>query len=191
MKLGTAALERGQRSWFADSFLYNTLRDRLGFSKVKAAATGGSALGPDIFKFFLAMGVPLRQLYGQTELCGAYTLQRAEDGLDFDSSGPSLRQHRDQDRAPGRERRRRDRDPPSGMFKGLLQAAGNLEGDADRGWLDDDRRCRLSRRQGPAHGDRPGEGSGDHVGRRPLLAAVHREQAEVLALYWRMRGARP
>ena len=52
------------------------------------AATGGSALGPDIFKFFLAMGVPLHQLYGQTELCGAYTLQRADDGLDFDSSGP-------------------------------------------------------------------------------------------------------
>ncbi len=88
VKQGTDALEQGRRSWFADAFLYNTLRDRLGFSNVKAAATGGSALGPDIFKFFLAMGVPLRQLYGQTELCGAYTLQRAEDGLDFDSSGP-------------------------------------------------------------------------------------------------------
>ncbi|MGI9420316.1 MAG: AMP-binding protein [Geminicoccaceae bacterium] len=87
VKLGTEALEQGQRSWFADTFLYNTLRDRLGFSRVRAAATGGSALGPDIFKFFLAMGVPLRQLYGQPELCGAYTLQRAEDGLDFDSSG--------------------------------------------------------------------------------------------------------
>ncbi len=87
IKLGSKALEQGQRSWFADVLLYNTLRDRLGFSKVKAAATGGAALGPDTFKFFLAMGVPLRQLYGQTELCGAYTLQRAEDGLDFDSSG--------------------------------------------------------------------------------------------------------
>lgn len=88
VKLGTEALDAGRRSWFADTFLYNTLRDRLGFSRVRAAATGGSALGPDTFKFFLAMGVPLRQLYGQTELCGAYTLQRAEHGLDFDSSGP-------------------------------------------------------------------------------------------------------
>jgi len=83
VKLGTEALGSG----IADFFFYDTLRDRLGFSKVKAAATGGAALGPDTFKFFLAMGVPLRQLYGQTELCGAYTLQRAEDGLDFDSSG--------------------------------------------------------------------------------------------------------
>ncbi|MGI9437818.1 MAG: AMP-binding protein [Geminicoccaceae bacterium] len=87
VKRGAAALEDGTRSRFADFLLYDTLRDRLGFSKVKAAATGGAALGPDTFKFFLAMGVPLRQLYGQTELCGAYTLQRAEDGLDFDSSG--------------------------------------------------------------------------------------------------------
>ncbi|MGI9492981.1 MAG: AMP-binding protein [Geminicoccaceae bacterium] len=87
VKLGTEALEQGTRSRLADLFLYDTLRDRLGFSNVKAAATGGAALGPDTFKFFLAMGVPLRQLYGQTELCGAYTLQRDEDGLDFDSSG--------------------------------------------------------------------------------------------------------
>ncbi|NJO37150.1 MAG: long-chain fatty acid--CoA ligase [Rhizobiales bacterium] len=88
VRLGTDALERGRRSWLADALLYSTLRDRLGFSRVKAAATGGAALGPDTFKFFLAMGIPLRQLYGQTELCGAYTLQRAGDGLDFDSSGP-------------------------------------------------------------------------------------------------------
>jgi long-chain acyl-CoA synthetase len=90
VKLGTEALEKGRRSWLADTLLYSTLRDRLGFSRVKAAATGGASLGPDTFKFFLAMGVPLRQLYGQTELCGAYTLQRAEDGLDFDSSGPAF-----------------------------------------------------------------------------------------------------
>jgi long-chain acyl-CoA synthetase len=90
VKAGQAALAAGRRSRLADALLFGALRDRLGFSRVKAAATGGSALGPDTFKFFLAMGVPLRQLYGQTELCGAYTLQRAEHGLDFDSSGPAF-----------------------------------------------------------------------------------------------------
>ena len=90
VRLGTEALEKGRRSRLADIMLYNTLRDRLGFANVRAAATGGAALGPETFKFFLAMGVPLRQLYGQTELCGAYTLQRAEHGLDFDTSGPAF-----------------------------------------------------------------------------------------------------
>ena len=36
------------------------LRDRLGFSNLTSAATGGAALGPDTFRFFLALGVPLR-----------------------------------------------------------------------------------------------------------------------------------
>jgi long-chain acyl-CoA synthetase len=81
-----AALERGGRSRLADLLLMAALRDRLGFSRVRSAATGGSALGPDTFRFFLAMGVPLRQLYGQTELSGAYTLQTGE-GIDLDSSG--------------------------------------------------------------------------------------------------------
>src|SRR5260370_13826654 len=50
------------------------MRIGLGFTRLRSAATGGAALGPDTFKFFQAMGVPLRTLYGQTELLGAYTL---------------------------------------------------------------------------------------------------------------------
>jgi long-chain acyl-CoA synthetase len=87
VRQGLAALDGGRRSRLADWLLFGVLRDRLGFSRVKSAATGGSALGPDTFRFFLAMGVPLRQLYGQTETIGAYTLQRG-GGVDFDSSGP-------------------------------------------------------------------------------------------------------
>ena len=80
------AIERGSRSRLADAVLMGALKDRLGFAKVRSAATGGAALGPDTFKFFLAMGVPLRQLYGQTELAGAYTLQDGK-AIDTDSSG--------------------------------------------------------------------------------------------------------
>lgn len=86
VRAGTAALERGRRHRLADLLVFGALRDRLGFSRLKSAATGGAALGPDTFKFFLAMGVPLRQLYGQTELAGAYTIQRGDE-LDTDSSG--------------------------------------------------------------------------------------------------------
>ncbi|MDI4658404.1 long-chain fatty acid--CoA ligase [Xanthobacter autotrophicus] len=86
MKLGLKALEQGRRSPVADFILFRALRDRLGFSHLKSAATGGAALGPDTFRFFLALGVPMRQLYGQTELLGAYTLHKAED-VDFDTVG--------------------------------------------------------------------------------------------------------
>ena len=86
MKLGMKALDQGRRSKLADLILFSALRDRIGFSFLKSAATGGAALGPDTFRFFLAMGVPLRQIYGQTELAGAYTVHREGD-IDFDSVG--------------------------------------------------------------------------------------------------------
>ncbi|CAA7619202.1 long-chain fatty acid--CoA ligase [Magnetospirillum sp. SS-4] len=86
MKLGMKALDQGRRSKLADIILFSALRDRIGFSFLRSAATGGAALGPDTFRFFLAMGVPLRQIYGQTELAGAYTVHREGD-IDFDSVG--------------------------------------------------------------------------------------------------------
>ncbi|MEM8948553.1 MAG: AMP-binding protein [Pseudomonadota bacterium] len=136
VKAGTEALDQGRRSWFADAFLYNTLRDRLGFSNVRAAATGGAALGPETFKFFLAMGVPLRQLYGQTELCGAYTLQRSEHGLDFDSSGPAfdnteIRIERPDENGVGEIVTRHP-----GMFKGYYkQPEASNETLTEDGWM--------------------------------------------------------
>lgn len=86
MRMGLAALESGARSMLADALLFRALRDRLGFTRLRSAATGGAALGPETFRFFQAMGVPLRQLYGQTELLGAYTLHRP-DAVDFDTVG--------------------------------------------------------------------------------------------------------
>jgi long-chain acyl-CoA synthetase len=70
----------------ADALLFRALRDRLGFTNLRSAATGGAALGPDTFRFFQAMGVPLRQLYGQTETLGAYTVHRP-GAVDFDTVG--------------------------------------------------------------------------------------------------------
>ncbi|MBU8545083.1 MULTISPECIES: AMP-binding protein [Roseomonadaceae] len=79
-------LAAGGPSPLADLLLFRALRDRLGFSNLTSAATGGAALGPETFRFFQAMGVPMRQLYGQTELLGAYTLHRAGQ-VDFDTVG--------------------------------------------------------------------------------------------------------
>ncbi len=86
MKAGLAALDHHRHSRLADAVLFRALRDRLGFTRLRSAATGGAALGPDTFKFFRAMGVPLRTLYGQTETLGAYTLH-PEDAVDPDTTG--------------------------------------------------------------------------------------------------------
>lgn len=71
---------------FCEIILNKWLRDSLGFSYLKSAATGGAALGPETFKFFVNIGVPLRQLYGQTEQLGAWTIHKHND-VDFDSVG--------------------------------------------------------------------------------------------------------
>ncbi|MDE1936804.1 long-chain fatty acid--CoA ligase [Bradyrhizobium sp.] len=86
MKAGLSALAKNHHSVVAETLLFRALRDRLGFTRLHSAATGGAALGPDTFKFFRAMGVPLRTLYGQTETLGAYTLH-PEDAVDPDTTG--------------------------------------------------------------------------------------------------------
>jgi len=85
-RMGLKAVEQGRRSRFADVVLFRALRDRYGFSFLTSAATGGAAMGPETFKFFHAMGVPLKQLYGQTELAGAYTIHRPND-IDAETVG--------------------------------------------------------------------------------------------------------
>jgi long-chain acyl-CoA synthetase len=43
------------------------IKDQLGMSRLRNAFTGGEAIGEDTFIFYRALGVQLRQLYGQTE----------------------------------------------------------------------------------------------------------------------------
>jgi long-chain acyl-CoA synthetase len=61
--------------------LFRALRDRLGFTRLRNASTGGAALGPEVFRFFHALGVPLKQIYGQTEICGISCIHRDGDIL--------------------------------------------------------------------------------------------------------------
>ncbi|EGR1225150.1 long-chain fatty acid--CoA ligase [Vibrio parahaemolyticus] len=86
MSLANKALDQGKCSKLAEWILLRALRDRLGFSNLTSAATGGAAMGPDTFRYLQAIGVPLKQLYGQTEMCGAYTVHQADD-VDYDSVG--------------------------------------------------------------------------------------------------------
>jgi long-chain acyl-CoA synthetase len=72
--------------WIAYAAMFRALRDRLGFSRIRSAMTGGAALGPDVFRFFHALGVNLKQIYGQTEVAGYSTIHQDGD-INFDSVG--------------------------------------------------------------------------------------------------------
>ena len=87
--VGLRAVEQGRTSRFSQGLVLRALRDRLGFSRLRFASTGGAAMGPETFKFFMAMGVPMLQLYGQTELGGIYCTQ-VPGRIDFDSVGRGI-----------------------------------------------------------------------------------------------------
>ena len=73
----------------ADLAVHKKLRDHLGLVRVRRAYTGGAALGPDHLRFFHAIGVNLKQIYGQTEIAGISVLHRDGD-VKFDTVGTPL-----------------------------------------------------------------------------------------------------
>jgi long-chain acyl-CoA synthetase len=55
------------------------VRNQLGLVRLRRAYTGGAPLGPDVFTFFHGIGVNLKQIYGQTEICGIAVAHRDGD----------------------------------------------------------------------------------------------------------------
>jgi len=63
------AVSFGDRALYAlgNLCIYGPLRNTLGLSRVRVAYTAGEAIGPDLFSFYRAIGINLKQLYGSTE----------------------------------------------------------------------------------------------------------------------------
>jgi long-chain acyl-CoA synthetase len=83
-------------SWYWKSLYYlaylglhKKLKDHLGLSRIRDTYTGGAAMGPDHFRFFHAIGVNLKQIYGQTEIAGISVLHR-DDDIKFDTVGKPI-----------------------------------------------------------------------------------------------------
>jgi long-chain acyl-CoA synthetase len=66
------------RHMLAEFLVFGPLRDHLGFRRIRSAYTGGAPLGPEVFLFFRAIGVNLKQVYGQTET-GVTCVQRDDE----------------------------------------------------------------------------------------------------------------
>jgi long-chain acyl-CoA synthetase len=75
--------------WLAYALMQKKLKDHLGMSRLRHAYTGGAAMGPDHFRFFHALGVNLKQIYGQTEIAGISIVHRDGD-VKFDTVGTPI-----------------------------------------------------------------------------------------------------
>ncbi|HYA07669.1 MAG TPA: AMP-binding protein [Xanthobacteraceae bacterium] len=58
-----------------DFLVYAPLKNQFGLSRIRVGYTAGEAIGPEIFRFYRALGLNLKQLYGQTEASVYVTAQ--------------------------------------------------------------------------------------------------------------------
>ena len=67
------------KAWLGKQMIFRPLVNQIGFLRLRRAYTGGAALGPELFTFYQAIGVNLKQIYGQTEIVGIAYMHRDGD----------------------------------------------------------------------------------------------------------------
>jgi long-chain acyl-CoA synthetase len=88
---------KGEKNFFwtainkvADILVFAPLRNQLGLRKTKYFFTGSAAISPDTFRYFHAIGCPIRQFYGSTESGSVCGHQGDETNIRFETIGPPL-----------------------------------------------------------------------------------------------------
>jgi long-chain acyl-CoA synthetase len=66
-------------AWLGKQIIFRPLVNQIGLLRLRRAYTGGAALGPELFTFYQALGVNLKQIYGQTEIVGIAYMHRDGD----------------------------------------------------------------------------------------------------------------
>jgi long-chain acyl-CoA synthetase len=67
----SAALKAAHR--VADYLVLDNIKRAIGMHRVRYAGTGAAPIAPDLIKWYRALGVDMREVYGQTENCGLAT----------------------------------------------------------------------------------------------------------------------
>jgi len=67
------------KHWVAYWSAYRPILDKIGLKRAKNVYTGGGPLGEDHFQYYHALGLPLKQIWGQSEVCGFVTMHRGDD----------------------------------------------------------------------------------------------------------------
>ncbi|MCU0681814.1 MAG: long-chain fatty acid--CoA ligase [Polyangiaceae bacterium] len=57
----------------AQKLVFDKVRAQLGFDQLRVGITGAAPIGREVLEFFLSLGLPLHEVYGQTEGSGAAT----------------------------------------------------------------------------------------------------------------------
>jgi long-chain acyl-CoA synthetase len=57
----------------ADRLVLENIKRSIGMHRVRYAGTGAAPIAPDLIKWYRALGIDMRELYGQTENCGLAT----------------------------------------------------------------------------------------------------------------------
>ncbi len=65
--------------WLGNLLVFEPIKDQYGLSRLQNAFTGGEAIGEDTFVFYRALGIKLRQLYGQTENSAFSAIQTPDE----------------------------------------------------------------------------------------------------------------
>jgi len=63
---------------FAYWLVFRNIRRMLGLDRCSIALTGAAPIAPDLIRWYMALGIDMREVYGQTENCGVATLMPTE-----------------------------------------------------------------------------------------------------------------
>ena len=72
--------------WLGHISFFRPLLSQFGLHKARTAYTAGAALNPEVIRFFQALGLSVRQIYGSTEITGGAVAHRSND-FKFESVG--------------------------------------------------------------------------------------------------------
>jgi long-chain acyl-CoA synthetase len=59
--------------WLARVLVLNNVRKVIGVHRTKVCVTGAAPISPDLIRWYMALGVEMYEVWGQTESCGAIT----------------------------------------------------------------------------------------------------------------------
>jgi long-chain acyl-CoA synthetase len=75
---GTPPLSLRMANRLAYWLVFRNIRRMIGLDRCHVAFTGAAPIAPDLIRWYLALGIDMHEVYGQTENCGVATMMPAE-----------------------------------------------------------------------------------------------------------------